>query len=634
MAKQILFFFFALALVAFTTFPTKTTDIASSATEVIAQRLDKVADQLIEMDTLSDEQRKQRQDTAVSTLESFQDLEISQELKDQAQDFITRIKGFDSTQVGANHLDIMTLIKDITNTIVTTGFDGLTFTDKGDFFVSYAMLNSRISDITWPGTHNSYSNNVDAERSFGTNYRNQGLSLVQQIKGGIRWLDMDVGPGDALGAPGVPAYFVHNSGTGGRVRFDTALNSIKDYVIANPDVIVIFEMADISNMNSGYAYGKLREAFYSTGLSEHVFNMRPLANKEDNASDVATDPDSINPKLIDMIGAGKNVLFVPHQEWYAKDRAYFKEIHPSGNIRQDYEATKLEERSVLTAVWDPENLGGQSNEPTRFMSLEFDPDDGSLAGNPFFAARNNDGRRLYQIAKWYEDRMPDHKHINYYKIDFFSSSLIGGDAQEPAFNSIVHACNTLNSERLNNLVSNNYKVQLYPDYKGSDLLRSDATLNNEVAEVTTNARNHEMQKSEWSQNSGNIKAGGRRRHKQGTGTLNWWCAPEFAMDNDFSTVWAADGTSYIEFNFGSPRNFRYVYIAWEYNMATPGFNILGSNGNGQWDTLATMNKVRDANSLFQKVDLGSTKSYQYIKLETTDVDNEARTGISEFYVYE
>lgn len=634
MTKKNLILALVCVLLLSTTFTIKASSVTTSDLEETAENFNEAIEKLILMDTLTGEQRKQNKVSAISALDAINNLSVNQEFKDLANASIDSIQNFHDTDKGANHYEILALIKELAQSILNTGYDHLTFTDKGDFLVSYDMMDSHISDITWPGSHNSYANDEDAERNFGSNYQNQGLSLSQQLDSGIRWLDMDVGPGDALGAPGVPAYFVHNSGTGGRVRFDTGLNAIKEFAMANPDIVIIFEMADISNMDKGYAYGKLREAFYSSGLSEYVYNMRPNASKQNNASDIFTDASSINPKLMDMVGTGKNVLFVPHQQWYAKDRAYFQEIHGSGNSRQDYEATKIEERSQLTAIWDPNNLSGQSTDPLRFMSLELDPDDGSLAGNRFFAARNNDGRRLYQIAKWYEDRMPDNKHINYFKIDFYKDSLIRGNTREASYNSVIHASNTLNSERFNTDITPYQKVELYPDFRGVDILRLDSQLMSEVNTVTGNARNHQLEKSEWSQNDGRIKAGGRRRHKQGSTRLNWWCLPEFAMDNDFSTVWAADGTNSIEFNFVNRRNFRYIYIAWEYNMATPGFKIMGSNGGGQWDTLKTVTKVKETNSLFQKVDLGSIKNYQYIKIQTTDVDNEARTGISEIFIYE
>lgn len=594
---------------------------------------DEVADALLQMDQSSGGTRTNHQTTAKEKLQNISTLNIGQNYKDVAQNLYNQVASFNATTKGANHLEIMGIIRTLSDKINELGGGGLRFTTKGGFAVSYSMLDKKISDITWPGTHNSYANDVDGERNFGSNYQNQGLSLRAQMDSGIRWLDMDIGPGDAIGAVGGNAYFVHNSGTGGRVRLDVGLNAVKDFAKANPEVVVIFDMADVSNMNKGYAYGKLREAIYSTGLNEYIYNMKDKASKQNNEYDVYTDSARINPKLKDMIAVGKNVLLVPQEQWYAKDRTYFKEIHGSGNIRQDYEATKIEERSRLTAIWNPNGLSSQSTVPERFMSLELDPDDGALAGHRFFASRNNDGRRIYQLAKWYEDRMPSNKHINYIKIDFYKDSLINGNTQTGAYNSVIHATNSLNKDRFNFAANGGELVQLFPDWRGSDLLRGDGNLTSEVSVVTNNAANHLLERSEWSQRSGLIKASGRRRHKQGSARLQWWCLPEFAMDNDFSTVWATDGRGSIEFNFRYRRDFRYVYIAWEYGMATPGFKVMGSNGGGRWDTLKTVSKVKNTNNLFQKIDLGGTKNYQYIKIETTDVDNEARTGIAEIFVY-
>lgn len=551
----------------------------------------------------------------------------------KAEESIQEIATYHDTERYANSKEILTLAMKLGALISQYGNKDVIYSKKGRFIQSYDMINSRVSDITFPGTHNSYANDKDATGGgFDTAHENQKLSLKQQLDKGVRWFDMDLGMKDGLGSAGLPVYFAHNNGTGGGwIKMADVLNTIKEYAKNNPEQVIIFEMADVGKMavvdNVGYAYGKLREAMYSTGFNEYVYNMRPKSEKQDNASDVFVNADTINPKLKNMIASGKNILFVPHEKYSKKDRTFFKELHGSGAIRADYQATKIEERSTLTAVWDP-NIDGMSTIPKRFMSLELDPDDGAAAGSQFFASRNNDGRRLYQLAKWYEDRMPDNKHINYFKIDYFSATQIGGNAEEPAFYDMVEAVNTLNKDRFNFNINKDYLVEILP----KDIIRNSPAVMSDVNTVVNNAKNHTLERSEYDHTKGAVWSNNRRRQKQGSTTLQWWCLPEFAFDSDLSTVWATDGTGELRFNLGARKTFDKIGIAFEYNQAVPGFKIYASNDNRNWDLLHTATKTKNANSAVYWARTGRL-SYQYFKIQTTDVDNEARTGIAEIYMY-
>ena len=105
------------------------------------------------------------------------------------------------------------------------------------------------------------------------------------------------------------------------------------------------------------------------------------------------------------------------------------------------------------------------------------------------------------------------------------------------------------------------------------------------------------------------------------------------MDNDYSTVWATDGTGEIWLDLGQKVRFNTVYIAWEYNMAHPGFVIEGSNDGNSWTNIYTTSQANNINEAFFKANT-NTQEYRFIKLKTTDVNNEARTGIAEIFVYQ
>lgn len=522
------------------------------------------------------------------------------------------------------------------------------FSACGGFITSYGMMDRKISDITWSGTHNSYSGPSGTGGGITAEFaQNHGLTLKQQMEQGIRWLDMDFNYINAN--PFGDVAFIHNIYVSQWVTLDIGLNQIKQFVEEHPTEIIVFEMSDIASLCSEKkVYEQLEQAFLRTGLAKYVYNMQTKTG--DYASWLRypanqDDPDDpnvpfINPTISEMLAAGKNVLIVPFRNQYPKDRAYNYPLEAGSEPIHDFRAVKFEERAVSKAVWDPEHLAEQSENPLRFMSLEYDPDDNASAGSRSYAARNNDGRKLYQLANYYESVMPDDKHINYFRVDFYNSSMIGEE-----WKSVVHAANTLNRDRFGFIADDEYLVQLTPFDKGVDILRSNPVLMEEVGSVYENSAGN----AEWSpayQDShltGMIRATDRRRHKSGVTPLNWWCNPEFAMDGDFATAWSADNEDDLFIDLGEPTAFDQIYISWEFQYARPEYRVLVSNDTsheGDW-TQKEFQEVYSApmmtsgNDWFEKVCLNISEDYRYLCIDVTDAAPEsgARAGISEIFVY-
>ena len=608
----------------FSVSPTK--GVATTLTDYeVAKKYNDVSNNLIKM-ALS-QSVTERQNFKQAAIDTLNDIIYDEDTSkaDVATEQLNNTKSL-NTAVLADREKIMTIATKCGKKAASLGSGREVFTTSSNIVTSNDMLDKNILQLTWPGTHNSYANSVDGNYSDG-GFIDQGLGIANQMKYGIRWFDLDMGP------HGSEIAFFHNIYLGGTTSVYQTLVKIRDFAKANPNTIVFFDWTDTPSAaapyDSGWIYGKLRQTLYADGFVDYIYNMKRPNEHTGAASDVYTSAQWINPKLGDVLSSGRNIILYPFTDWMTKSKGAFQELGDGARVQADYKATKIEERSQYVQRFDEIKAGDAVP-----MILEVDPDEGAAGGQTVYDARNNDARRLYQAAKPYEYRKP----INCLKVDNYLWTNVNGANGElddaSIQKSLVSAVNQLNKDRFGINYKGDYLVNMTPNNYGPDIIRNNSTIQSEIRTVIDNAANHSMNLSADSHKSGSITASDRRRLKIGSNQLNWWSVPELAFDGDYNTSWGTDGTSdYFTVDLGKSTTFNKVYIAWEFNFTRCGYTIYGSDNGVDWTPITSKEKITNTSLFFDENSFEQQK-FRYIKFQTKDADNTYRNGVSEFFVYD
>lgn len=485
--------------------------------------------------------------------------------------------------------------------------------EDGGFVITWGMLNTPYNKITFPGTHNSFAGD-----GYLGSERNQDLTMPQQLENGIRVFDLDV-----------DMFIRVRHGSTSR-SFDDRLKEVKTYAAAHPYQIITVRINDYQS-RSGNMYARINGRIENSGLDDYIYNWDASAKKDSANRCFIPSP---WPTLADMITAGKNVMFI-HQSSETGhdvvDSSASKGLkfgdYQDPNTFHHYSAKNLEEFSYVQNVWDTSNNGRQSTGANRLFHIEVAPDK-LTAGDRNAATKNNDGRRLYQIAKQYEtDLLPDGRVPYVIAVDYFQNT----DVPNLPIN-VVDACNRLNAERLGiDFANSTYSWELYPhefDYtKNATTLNS--ALTTEVNSVYNDFKN--STNLDGHQSRGDIVATSYQRHD------DFHKMAEYAVDGDFNTRWAPSnsGSNHVwGIDLGEAKSLSDIAIAWEYSHKIPAYTIYGSNEHSRfevdmnnydltndtaWTQLATHSTKRTIGQNPQQWDVNPVSgAYRYIKIKITD----------------
>lgn len=445
----------------------------------------------------------------------------------------------------------------------------LVYNDDGGFVITYRMLGKRYNEITFPGTHNSY-----AGTTWPSWVENQDLTIAEQLENGIRYIEFDIDR---------DLYVNHNGFWSGFLN--ERLDQIISYVRAHPQQIFTVRIADLSPTtflsnnapSPEFAYREMNAKLIERGLDQHIYNWDPTKSNADPSKCYVPDP---WPTLGKMIESGKTVMFFHHRDYH--DHGVFDEGVSPGlsysdtDIHYFYDAPQLEQLSSSMPIWAPP-LPRQQEGPNRLFLMEVTPDGGATAGDKEDASRNNDGRKLYQLAKQHEDEiLPDNRAVNFINVDYFMTSNAGRLPIDT-----VDASNRLNFERFGIDWQNSaYFWELYPyefDHSKIELISRIPAIRTEVDEVIADFKNkinlagHESKGMIVSTTYG--------------GVYDWKRLPEWAVDNDLFTRWSAINSSPDHtwgIDLGASKFFDEIAIAWEFSHKAPAYTFYVSNDDNRF----------------------------------------------------
>lgn len=407
----------------------------------------------------------------------------------------------------------------------TAGVYDPVFNADGGFVITYGMLDRRFNEISFPGTHNSYA-------GVGSNWpltcKNQGLTIAQQLENGIRYIEFDIN--DLL-------YVCHGACIG---HFNERLMEVRDYARNHPGQVITARIADcVGGLGPLESYGRVNGRLEDTGLDAYVYNWDPTKAKDDPRRCYIPDP---WPTLREMINSGKNVIFLHERTiHYVVDEGYCLGAKYGDNGGPAGSATIQEQFSRYMVYWAPPQIR-QSDAPYRLFLMEFCADGGDLvnpAGDKESAAKNNDGRRLYQVAKHFEEvLLNDNRAPNFINVDYFRSSNAGHLPID-----VVDACNRLNHERFGiDWETSEAFWELYP-YEFDDTRKEYVTqLEGIQAELDLVVADLKAQRNlDGHEDKGQIVATTYHTPFWDRG-YDWKCLPEWAVDNDLWTRWCGSSS--------------------------------------------------------------------------------------------
>ncbi len=498
----------------------------------------------------------------------------------------------------------------------------------GGFVITYGMLDKRYNEITFPGTHNSFTYHAGVEA------RNQGLSITKQLEYGIRYIEFDLDE-NLMARHGVY-----------RAEFNPRLVEIKDYAKAHPRQVITVRISDLTSLSATDSYHRVNGRLEDTGLDEYIYNWDFSKPKDNPGRCYIPDP---WPTLREMINSGKNVMFLHHRDY--GDHGIIDEGLCSGLSYDDtrayvfYAATKQEQFCRLMPMWQPP-YGRQVDGAYRLFLIECEPDNGAPGGHEEHAAKNNDGRKLYQVAKQHEvEILPDNREVNFIIVDYFMSS---NAYQLPI--DVVDACNRLNYERFGSDWEHSECFwELYPyefDDSRVEYIRQISAIKAEVAQVVDDFRS--KRNLDGHEDRGQIRS--TTYHTE----YDWKRIPEWAVDNDMFTRWCGSSSNDDHtwgIDLGESRSIDEIAIAWEFTHKRPAYLVYSSNddsrfadgisneellNNGGWTIVAQgAMQTNVYGNLWDMpaFDGGSVTSWRYFKIKVTDADSEHWPSFWEVRLY-
>lgn len=501
------------------------------------------------------------------------------------------------------------------------------FNADGGFVITYGMLKRRFNEITFPGTHNSFAG-VGANWTEGT-CKNQGMTISEQLENGIRYIEFDLDN-------------VLNVYHGGCIGdFNSRLEEVKGYAYHHPGQVILVRISDVHGLDSPpETYSRVNGRLEDTHLDDFIYNWDPTKEKSDVRRCYVPDP---WPTLGEIIQSGRNVIFLHERAMHkVVDEGYCRHAQYGSGGDAMYTASIPEQFAANMLYWDPPQER-QSNAPYRLLLTEVCPD-GVGAGCKESASKNNDGRRLYQMAKRLEDEiMPDNRVVNFINVDYFNSS----NAWHLPIN-VVDACNRLNYERFGiDWETSDCFWELYPfefDDTKVEYISQIANIQAEVAQVIDDLIN--QRNLNGHEDKGLIRA--TTYHTQ----YDWKRVPEWALDNDLFTRWCGSSSNDNHawgIDLGERKEIEEIAIAWEFSHKRPGFKVYASNDDGRfadgidkselendngWQVVAEGFKQNVYGNLWDVLTPdGGVYDWRYIKIKVTDSDSEHWPSFWEVKLY-
>lgn len=515
--------------------------------------------------------------------------------------------------------------------IASGGYDPV-FNADGGFVITYGMLDKRYNEITFPGTHNSFAGPDWDVLGFGV-CENQNLYVSEQLDKGIRYIELDVEN---------YLHVAHGCACRTTYSINQYFNDVKRYARDHPHQVITVRISDLNDCDGpclgiGCAYERINGRLEDSGLDAYLYNWNPTVPK--TSCDRCYIPDPW-PTLREMIDSGKNVMFLHNRDCcfhgVIDEGLFWEDFVEGGNLKWFYDAQELRDLCKMNTVWAPPR-SRQQDIPYRLFLVECEPDRGDPGGNERYAAKNNDGRKLYQLAKHQETEiLPGGRAVNFIIIDYFARTTAGHLPID-----IVDACNRLNYERFGIDWKNSESFwELYPyefDDSKADYIRQAPFLTAEVEKAIDDFKSGKD--LYWNVRTGKIVS---------TFSQEFWrnfrLIPEWAVDDDFFTRWCGVNWDVDPpytpphawaIDLGESKPVNEIAIAWEYPDHRPGYEVYASNDDrfadgisqeelldeSGWDLVAEGTKVVDGEVLlwdqktFQTFD---NSKWRYIKVKVTD----------------
>jgi len=439
------------------------------------------------------------------------------------------------------------------------GYDPV-YSADGGFVITHGMLDKRYNEITYPATHNSFAGPGWVEGTC----ENQELTITEQLENGIRSVEFDLN--DYLNVS-------HSCGCQSDNGIDGYFEAIRDFAQAYPRQIVTVRISDLNEcghpgcLSPECAYERINGRLENTGLDAYICNWDATKAKTDVGRCYIPDP---WPTLREMIDSGKNVMFFHHRDYHEFniiDEGLCGSLdYGDTGLRYLWDAKDLEQLCRLQPRWAPVRER-ERDAPYRLFLVECFPER-SAAGNSEEASRNNDGRKLYQLAEQLENEvLPHNRAVNFIAVDYFMASDAG---RYPV--SVVDACNRLNYERLgNNWEKAECFWELYPYEFDPSKTEYISQLEHIRAEVEASRADFKEGRSMGgSVQKGSLTSSGPIETKD-----DWWCLPEWAVDNDYFTKWGCgshdDGEWTID--LGSVMYIDEIAIAWDKPQSVQAYEV-------------------------------------------------------------
>ncbi len=555
----------------------------------------------------------------------------------------------------------------------------------GGFIITQSMLDMPYNRITFPATHNSF-----AGPDWDDNCGNQHLTILEQLRNGIRLIELDV---DREGCAS------HNGWC--TQPLIPLLEQIKEYAHEHPRQIITVRISDLACdrrtsdctvlknpedwLNKGCfnlkplidpcadppesidSYEMVNWCMEFTGLDAYIYNWDPSISYNRKLEKCYV-PERW-PTLRDMINAGKNIMLIHHRGLHdIVDSGYFKGLgfddYNDARHHDMYTSYQLADLSKIQSVWEPGLCDRQKEGDDRLFLLECNANTHNGCGAfldfvwqpcPRSHRSTNDGRRLYQLAKQHEEDpflLPGDRVVNFIAVDYYMSTEENyGGFRLPV--NVVGACNRLNYERLERFdwKSCSYAWELEPyelDQSKVECTQQIAALREEVDKAISDFQTtfdgllgHEDLGAIMS--TPVHRQIGLSEHPDGPLT-DWRWLPEWAVDDDYYTAWRGmNWGGSLVIDLGSGRAIDEIAIAWKYSHRAPGFNVYSSNDGevmnnlpadaAGWTLVATRYaRLRHTPQMWDKVAFPMHR-WRYVKIELTEAGAYWGSAIFELRVY-
>jgi len=492
----------------------------------------------------------------------------------------------------------------------------------GGFVITQTMLDKRYNEITFPGTHNSFA--AGSSFPYGS-CQNQQFFSKGQLEKGVRYVELDVAH---ICQVDTEICVKHGECIGSLYN---RLRDIAAFAQATPDQIITICVSDLPDLDGPRSMVLINKYLESEGLAPFIYNW----DDSKPAGERVYVPDPW-PTLREMFDSGRNVMFLHNRKVgnFGVDGAYYRGMdyddYVDTNHHPFYECNDIAGLSKVQPVWDPSTCPRQHDGDNWLFQIESHSRKGAAA-NRNLAARNNDGRKHYQMAKQHEDELlPGNRVVNFITVDFFYPSSIG--SKKFPIN-VVDACNRLNYERFGlDWKSSAYSWELYPH-------EFDNTVVEHISRTPAIRREVDLAIADFKYRNVGLEG----HDKVGNITSwpvhrdwDWWWIPEWAVDDDYCTGWFPnnwpDGVWMID--LGAEREINEIAISWAYPHKSPRYKIFAAGNDAQFQHIRTVGRRSPISTLVQwdvqTFDLGN---WRYFRIQIDDNNSDNGPAIYEIKIY-